>query len=130
MKTHRPSADEVLAILVDEHRQASQLDPEVDPSMVLSFDSTIDDWQYACDLLNWKPLGHALNKQWGMSLKDEEWHSILVPARKHTLRELCEVIARHAEIESLEDYPLPRRFLLEDWPLSLWLVPVNGVRNS
>jgi hypothetical protein len=101
MTTRNPSPAEVLAIFVDEHRLVSRVDPEVEPDAVLSFDSTIADWRYACDLLGWKRLGRALNETWGMSLTDDNWEAILEPGSERTLRGLCDVIAKNAQIETI-----------------------------
>jgi hypothetical protein len=100
---HHPTPDEVLAILVDQHRLQSQVDPEADPDAVLTFDSSIADWRWACDLVGWRALGGALNEEWGMSLSLAEWREILEPPDKRTLRALCHTISRAAEIESLPD---------------------------
>jgi hypothetical protein len=98
---HHPTSDEVLAILVDQHRHQSQVDPEAEPDAVLTFDSSIADWRFACDLVGWRGLGQALNEEWGMSLSSSEWREILEPPDKRTLRGLSETISREAEIEAL-----------------------------
>jgi hypothetical protein len=61
----RPTSDEVLAILVDQHRLQSQVDPEAEPDALLTFDSSIADWRSACDLLGWRGLGQALTRNGG-----------------------------------------------------------------
>jgi hypothetical protein len=104
---HRPTPDEVLAILVDQHRHQSQFDPETEPEAVLTFDSSIANWRFACDLVGWRGLGRALNDEWGMSLSLAEWREILEPPDKRTLLTLCHTISRQAEIESV-----PQRGLL------------------
>jgi hypothetical protein len=96
-----PSPAEVLAILVDEHRHQSQVDPEAEKEAVLTFDSSIADWRFACDLVDWTSLGRALNKEWGISLSMDEWREVLEPPDKRTLRTLCDRISREAEIERL-----------------------------
>ena len=98
---HHPTPDEVLAILVDEHRHQSHVDPEAEPDAVLTFDSTIAEWRSACDLLSWRGLGQALNEEWAMSLSMTEWRDLLEPAGQRTLRTLCEAISRQAQIEGL-----------------------------
>ena len=62
---HHPTPDEVLTILVDQHRHQSQVDPEAEADAILTFDSTIADWRSAGDLLGWHRLGQALNEDWG-----------------------------------------------------------------
>lgn len=100
---HHPTPDEVLAILVDQHRHQSQVDPEAEPDAVLTFESSIADWRLACDLVGWRGLGRALNDEWGMSLSLDEWREVLEPPDKKTLRTLCHTISRAAEIESLPE---------------------------
>jgi hypothetical protein len=100
---HQPTPDEVLAILVDQHRHQPNMDSEAEPGAVLTFDSSIADWRSACDLLSWRGLGQALNQEWAMSLSLAEWRTILEPADQRTLRGLCEAISRQARIESLPD---------------------------
>jgi len=106
MTKRQPSPDEVLAIIVDQYRHASQVDPEFEPDVVLSFDSTIADWRIACDLVGLERLGHALNETWGMALKQDDWEALLEPEGQRTLRALCEVIAKHALIETMPDKAL------------------------
>jgi hypothetical protein len=51
MNDHYPTADEpatpefVLAVIRDIHRQQCQYDPEAQPDMSLTFDSTVAEWQ-------------------------------------------------------------------------------------
>lgn len=104
---HHPTPDEVLAILVDQHRHQSQFDSEAEPDAVLTFDSSIADWRLACDLIGWRGLARALNEEWGMSLSMHEWREVLEPADKRTLRILCKTISRESVIEGL-----PQRGLL------------------
>jgi len=99
--------EEVLAILVDQHRHQSQVDPEADPDALLTLDSSIADWRLACDLVGWRGLGRALNDEWGMSLSLAQWREVLEPPDKRTIRTLCHTISREAQIESL-----PQRGLL------------------
>jgi hypothetical protein len=98
-----PTPDEVLAILVDQHRHKSQVDPEAEREVMLTFDSSIADWRFACDLVGWRGLGRALNDEWEMSLSMTGWREILEPADKRTLRILCDRISLEAEIESLPE---------------------------
>jgi hypothetical protein len=103
MPRRRPTPDEVLAILVDQHRLQSQVDPEAEPDALLTFDSSIADWRSACDLLGWRGLGQALNEEWGLSLSMTAWRDLLEPAGQRSLRILCEAISCQAQIESLPD---------------------------
>lgn len=95
----KPTAIDILAVLRDTHRHQCRCDPEADPGIDLSFDSTIQDWRYACDLVDWKPLAIALNDQWGIDLPLSTWRPLLNPARKQRLAGVCNLIADHAKID-------------------------------
>jgi len=102
MDIHYPTIDEpatpeyVLAVLRDEHRQQCEFDDAADREISLSFDSTIDEWRQACDLVAWRPLGRAYNELYGIDYSDDEWYAVLEPAHQKRLRDVCELIARHA----------------------------------
>jgi hypothetical protein len=100
----QPTAEEVLAILVDQYRHQSQIDPESEPGMTLTFDSSIADWRVACDLLDWRRLALALNAEWGLSLSLAEWRGLLEPAKERRLRAMCETISSRAQIESMPEF--------------------------
>jgi hypothetical protein len=95
------TADYVLAVLRDEHRQASQFDPDVDPDAELSFDTTIAEWRTAGNMLPWRALGRAYNKHWGIECSDSEWYAALEPAGEKHLSDLCQLIAQHAIISRI-----------------------------
>jgi hypothetical protein len=50
------TAEYVLAVLRDMHRQQCQFDPEAELGISLNFESTVDDWLAACDLLSTRKL--------------------------------------------------------------------------
>lgn len=95
-----------LALIRDSHRQQCQYDPEADPSVELTFDSTVAEWRLACDLVSWRELADASNAWWGFECSREEWRAALEPATERTLRDVCELLARHAKI------PRPRPAML------------------
>lgn len=86
----------VLAVLVDEHRQQCELDPEADPDALLTFETTVEEWRDACDLLPWRALGRALDDDWHLGYSDSDWRSVLEPAKNRTLRDVCRFIADRA----------------------------------
>lgn len=90
------SPEYVLAVIIDEHRQSSQLDPEVDESVDLKFNTTVAEWRYACDLIPAKALGRVLNEQWSIKCSDREWREVLEPPETKTLWDVCTLIAGHA----------------------------------
>jgi len=95
------TADYVLAVLQDQHRQQCEYDPEAVP-LELSFASTIDDWRDACDLLAWRQLGRALNIDWSIRLTDGQWKQVLEPSSTKRLAGVCELIAKHAARETIQ----------------------------
>lgn len=92
----------VLDMIRDSHRQQSQFDPEADPDVELTFESSIAEWRSACDLVDWRSLGRALNEEFGLDFPDDPWRAALEPARKRTLRGVCELIASGALRPSIE----------------------------
>jgi len=92
----RPATpDFVLEVLIDSHRQQCEYDPEADSTINLSFNSTIQEWRSACDLVSSRELGRALNEIWETNLSDEQWDAVLTPAHEKTLSNVCELIAAH-----------------------------------
>lgn len=83
----------VLEVIRDSYRHQVQYDPEAEPGVELSFDSTVSDWRNACDLLGCKPLGRALGMEWGFQATDEAWRQVLEPARQRRLVDVCTFIA-------------------------------------
>jgi len=88
-----PTPDEVLAVFQDQYRQLGEYDSETDPTVALTFDTTIAEWRDACDLVGWRQLGRALGGEWNLKESDATWHKLLTPARKRTLGDLCEFLA-------------------------------------
>jgi hypothetical protein len=89
--------DYVLAVIRDLHRQQCQYHPCTDPDVSLSFDTTILDWRDACDLLEWRELGHAYNEIFRIHCSDADWCAALEPSDKKCLADVCELVARHAK---------------------------------
>lgn len=99
--------DYVLAVLRDEHRQRCQFDPDADPRVVLSLDTTVREWRKACDLLKWwRDLGRALNAMWDVSCTDAEWYDVLEPAEERRLADVCRLIAARATRPTIRPAPL------------------------
>jgi len=87
----------ILEVIRDSHRQQCQFDPEADPSAEFSFETTTGDWRSACDLVDAKGLGRALNQEFGLNFPDDVWHGVLEPPWERELRGVCELIASQAE---------------------------------
>lgn len=86
-------AEDVLACIRDSYRFAEELDPESEPGVDLTFESTIDEWRSACDLLGARELGRALNGWFGVEVDDTDWRAVLEPAKQRRLREVCELVS-------------------------------------
>ena len=93
------TARDVLDILRDQHRHQFQHDPEADPDIDLTFDTTVADWRYACDLVGWRQLAMALNDYWDTRIPLRQWKAALVSPNKRTLRDVCELLATNAATE-------------------------------
>ena len=88
--------DYILAVFQDAHRQGCHCAPEVDLDAVLTFDTTVAEWTAACDLVTWRELGRAYNREFGIDIGHAEWRAAFTPARTRRLAGVCELIARHA----------------------------------
>jgi len=97
----KPTAADILAIIRDQHRHQCECDPEADADFELSFDSTVQDWRLACDLVRWKPLAQALNEHWGIDVPLSTWATVLTPAKAKRLEGVCRLIADHTTIETV-----------------------------
>lgn len=92
-----PSAQFVLDAIRDSHRHQCAFAPEADPTADLRFDSSVADWRDACDLVRADDLGVALNELWQVDVSREDWRAVLEPAGQRTLRDVCGLIAAHAQ---------------------------------
>jgi hypothetical protein len=92
----------VLDVIRDSHRQQCQFDPEAEPGVELTFETTVAEWRSACDLLDWRRLGRALDGEWSLSRADAAWRAVLEPAGERSLRDVCEFIAQGAVRPSIE----------------------------
>lgn len=87
------TADGILAVLQDLYRH----DPDADPDMLLSHDTTIAEWREACDLLPWAEIAEGMNAYWSVSISIEQWREVLEPAKQRRLRGVCDLLTRHAK---------------------------------
>src|SRR5688572_24918450 len=86
------SADDILAVLRDMHRQQCTHDPEADPDVSLSHDATIAEWRDACDLLPWRQVAEAMNVYWSVAIPMARWRDVLEPATERRLAGVCELL--------------------------------------
>ena len=105
---------DVLACIRDSYRFAEKLDPDSEPGIDLTFESTIDEWRSACDLLGASELGVALNAWFGVAVDDTEWAAVLEPASQRRLRGVCELVSHHAAHRpALRPFPIAGHECLE-----------------
>ncbi|MBB1140643.1 hypothetical protein [Myroides sp. WP-1] len=95
------NAIDILNIFIEEHRICSPLDFEADETIILNFNTTVSDWRCARDLMRWRPLSRFLNDEFNLTLSEKQWEPVLTPARKRTLREVCELIANHCSFTTV-----------------------------
>lgn len=87
----------ILAVIKDSYRQQCQYDPEAEKGVLLTPDSTIQEWRGACDLLGWRQLAKAMNDWFKTDFSDEQWKAVLEPAKGKKLRDVCEMLATKAK---------------------------------
>lgn len=97
------TAEYVLSVFQDQHRQIFLLEHDMLPREELTFETPVEEWQWQCDYLEWRPLGRAWNDAWDIDLTDDEWRKVLTPERKKTLGGVCELIARHATVPVIRE---------------------------
>lgn len=100
------SSKDVLNIFIEQHRLFSKFDPEADIYAELDFNSSIQDWRNANDLLPWYELYPVLNKEYEIDISLENWKKILEPAKKKKLIGVCELIAENVEHTNIESIKL------------------------
>lgn len=86
--------DDILAMFRDMYRH----DPDADPRISLSHDSTIDEWREACELLPWAKVAEAMNSHWSVAIPMEHWRDVLEPPKKRRLGDVCKLLARHVKL--------------------------------
>jgi hypothetical protein len=101
--TYVPATPEyVLAVLRDQHRQDCSIEYDAKPQLELTFDTTIAEWRFWCDLVDWRRLGRALDTEWKLGLPDASWRAVLEPEGSRTLGDVCSFIAQTAVMPSIE----------------------------
>jgi hypothetical protein len=101
IRTTPATSDDVLAVLLEHHRQCCIHDPPMDRPL-LSRDSTIAEYELSCDV-DETPLTHKqLNQMFGTRLSQSEVLAMRKPIRTKTLGELCDTIAPRARLPRIE----------------------------
>lgn len=93
---------EVLSCLREDHRLAIEVG-EADERVTLDLDTSIKQWHHAMGMDHTSPryVGSGLNIQFGVSLSSQQWRTVLTPARRRKLGELCELIAAEARVPDI-----------------------------
>lgn len=85
------STSRVLEFFKERYRFAQEFDPDAEPFFVLRSDTTVRDWQTACDLLPAEQLGKALNSIFAISCPDDQWKHAL--NGENILGNVCSLIS-------------------------------------
>lgn len=62
----------------------------------LTFETTVEEWDFSWELRPPAEHGRAINKYWNIQVPDEEWARLLDTRQPYTLRDVCNKIAEHA----------------------------------
>jgi hypothetical protein len=135
--TRAMTKDDVLNTIRDSYRFAQKLDPGAEPGYDLTFDTTIEDWRNACDLLAARDLAQALNAWFGVHFSDMDWMATLEPAKTATLGGVCDLVASQAKMPDIKEFPILGTeclsagvFLTIRTALAEEGVPVEGISPS
>jgi hypothetical protein len=101
-KLTKYSSDEILQILTDFYNCQSQFDPEVYPDLEISYETTIDDWREACDLLEPRELAKFYHDLFKINTPIIDLEIILIHEKENTLKDFCDYISEHAPKEEIE----------------------------
>ena len=98
--------EEVFFIFKEEHRICSHFDPEADPTVILTMDSSVEIWRRSMDLLEWEKLSQYLNEEFEIQPNKEKWQKALCPEKRKTIQDVCNLISQHAKIEVIKPIKL------------------------
>lgn len=136
VKFIRYTPEEIFHILQINQTTLSKLDKETDEFLVNKEDS-IFDWRGANDLVEWPELYKFQNKQFNLSLSQDEWYEIVLPEREKTVWQFCESIAKHSKKEVVQPIRIFGKeclsaaiFFALKKDLSKWGLDVKDVRPS
>lgn len=97
---------EILQILFANYKQQQQYDDIVLKDQLFTFNTTIEEWQDICDLVDSSKLWKYLNYYFRISLNKELWMTVLEPEDTKTLGDLCNFITLHADKEIIQPIKL------------------------
>ncbi|WP_459556062.1 hypothetical protein [Lacunimicrobium album] len=63
----------------------------------LTFETTVEEWDFSWELRPPVEQGRAINKYWNIQVPDEEWAKLLDTRQPYTLRDVCNKIAESAQ---------------------------------
>jgi hypothetical protein len=101
-KLTKYSSEEILQILTDFYNCQSQFDPEVYTDLEISYETTIEDWREACDLLEPKGLAKFYHDLFKLNAPIVDFENILIHEKENTLKEFCDYISENAQKEEIE----------------------------
>jgi hypothetical protein len=95
----RLAPDEVLAFLVELHRVLCE-SGDADPDVTLTFDTTIRAWRDSmlAEFEDWQRIAGYLNETFGTDWKPRQWKPAIVPARRETLGDVCDLVASKVRV--------------------------------
>jgi hypothetical protein len=105
---HRATAEEVLAVFQADYEFNQEWHPDSccwDDER-LSFETTVRDWRRMNPLVEWRSLGLALNRWFRVDFDEATWRQTLLPEKKRTLRDVCELLATKAWLPQVNMRPL------------------------
>jgi len=70
------------------------------PLEQLSISSSVSDL-LNCSMATWRELARMLNSQFKVNISQEEWRCALKPHGKRTLRDVCNLLARHVSLPQI-----------------------------
>jgi hypothetical protein len=96
------SSEEILQILTDFYNYQSQFDPVVYRDLEISYETIIDNWREACDLLEPKKLAKYFHDMFKLNTPISDLENILIHEKETTLKDFCEYISENAYKEEIK----------------------------
>ena len=130
MNAHYATIDEpatpeyVLAVMRDLDRLVPY-DNDDPPSFGMTVEKWCDDNDL--DLISTQELGHELNDLWAICVSADEWRETLEPGSERCVRDVCELIARHAKRPRMQP---ARLFGTEDAAAGAFLTVRSFLRKA
>jgi hypothetical protein len=98
--------DDILQMLISQYKFGIEFDPVVIKGMDFNYESSIFEWQDACDLVETKKLAQIYHKEFNIKRPISELENILADGDNKTISDFCEYMSLHAEREKIEPIKL------------------------